>query len=238
MTLVIGIVPLLTVLAMLFLGQNTAHWSSRIVPLGIIGVVVSIIVVWAYSRRIKTWRASVERYEVRVKEGEYISVANPRGSELKDRSVLEDIGGQNWKTLNREEIASMVYLEGHKVLVMGKDNRTIVQLSHRLASFELLLAAVETLGPLERKVGGSWKYQKVLLEYVPAVALIVAFYIDQPLVKLIAGVLAAAGYGFKAYAMFRYNQGGEGMTVQFAIRFFAFVVGLIMAWKGLEALIA
>lgn len=233
---IILLVPLATMIMINMSSEQDFDWNSDLLSQGITVVLLTSLLAWAYLRRIKKWSRTVERYEVRIKEGEYVSVTNPKEEAAKDSSVIEDVSGLNWQTLNREDIASMVYMEGHRVLVMGKDKRTIIQLSYRLASFEELLVAIETLGPLERKMGGQWKYQKAILEYVPVISLLVAFYIDQPLVKMIAGVLAAAGYGFKAYAMFRYNEGGKRLSLPILFRLLVFVVSLIMAWKGLQGL--
>lgn len=187
---------------------------------------LTAILAWAYFKRIKNWRSNVERYEVRIKEGEYVRVNNPTSRAMEDSSVVEDVGGMNWKTLYREDISSIVYYEGKQVVVVGKDQRIIIPLSKRLEAFDELLVAVATLGIIERKSGSNWKVQRFFFNSAPAFVLLAAILIDNSWVKVIAGVLATAGYGFQVFAMLRYTKKSERKVSQMIFRVIAILLSV------------
>jgi len=231
-TWLIVLIPILIFLAFQVLGGQT-NLVSITTGLGI-SAVISGLMGWRFSRRISTWRNNMPRYEVRIEPGEYVSTSNPRGKTTVDETILEDVVGLNWLTLKKEEIESIVYFEGQRIIVTGKDKVTMIPLNSNLAPFEELIEALATLSPIERKAGGHFLGLKVIIEYVPLIGLLIAYFTDDTWLRLIGGTLAVIGFGYQLFILYRIKTGVKN-TKRMLFKLVFVVWALFLTWSGIQA---
>ncbi len=230
---VVALTPIIVILFLYYTkgDHNTSSLLTALLP----GVGLAVFIAWRYSRRIQKWVQNMSRYEVRVEAGISVSSSNPIGSSSTDAAVLEDALGLNWLTLKKDEIGSIVYFEGQRIIITSKDESTIIPLGTKLSPFDELLDSLETLGPVERKTGNQFILIKAISEYVPVIGLITALIATDPKLKLLGGLVAMIGYGYQLVVLNRiYTEIKNRKKVLLKVVLFA--ASLFLIWAGLRRL--
>ncbi len=167
--------------------------------------ILALLLFYFFRRSLKRWHAVVTEYEVRIKEGESISVNNPLpGSPKID--VVDDSDGANWRTLRKEDIKEIKYYEHNRISVIGKDGTTVFPLGVRLHPFNDLIDSVATLATIKVMSKAHFYGQKAILLYAPIIAFAICNLSSSNWVRLGFGLTAAIGFVYRILLIFKYSK--------------------------------